>query len=246
MLFHPRAEYRTQPESVAGVTRQDVSFTAHGGEKLKGWYFDRSESDKIVLVSEGNGGNMAFLLPLVEILLQCNCSVFLYDYEGYGASEGTPSLRRVLDDALSAYDTVKASLAGDKKIILLGVSLGTGVTCQLSTKRKADAIILSSPFTSLLNMARQKGGFVKYVPTVALPRQHLDNVAVLRKFHPPLLILHGTDDDMIPLSESEKLFAKACEPKTLVKLEKAGHNDAFRLTRSEYVAAIRAFFQKLQ
>ncbi|MFX7139990.1 alpha/beta hydrolase, partial [Acinetobacter baumannii] len=96
-----------------------------------------------------------------------------------------------------------------------------------STQRKADAIILTSPFTSLLNMARQKNAFIRHMPNLALPRQHLDNVAVLRKSHPPLLILHGTEDTLIPISESEKLFESAAEPKQFVRLPKVGHNDIF-------------------
>jgi uncharacterized protein len=244
MLFHPRKEYRTVPGEVAGVQRKDVSITSRG-EKLKGWYFDLPRSDKIVLVSEGNGGNMVYLTQVAELLLQCNASVLLYDYEGYGESEGNPSLRRICDDGLAAFDYMKNTLAGDKKLVLLGVSLGTGVSCQIAAHRKVDAIILTSPFTSLLSMAKQKVGFIRAMPTFALPRQHLDNVAVLSKPHPPLLILHGDADTMIPISEAEKLFEAASEPKTFVKLPKAGHNDVFRTTKAEYLAALKTFLSSL-
>ena len=244
MLFHPRKEYRTVPAEVGGVTRKDVSISSRG-ESLKGWYFDLPGSDKIVLVSEGNGGNMVYLTQVAELLLQCNASVLLYDYEGYGESDGNPSLRRICDDGLAAFDYMKKSLAGDKKVVVLGVSLGTGVTCQIAAHRKTDAIILTAPFTSLLTMAKQKNGFVRAMPTFALPRQHLDNIAVLSKPHPPLLIFHGDADTMIPISESEKLFAAASEPKTFVKLPKAGHNDVFRTTKVEYLAALKTFLSGL-
>jgi fermentation-respiration switch protein FrsA (DUF1100 family) len=244
MLFHPRKEYRTVPVEVGGVPRKDVSILSRG-EKLKGWYFELPNSDKIVLVSEGNGGNMVYLTQVAELLLQCNASVLLYDYEGYGESGGNPSLRRICDDGLAAFDYMKKSLAEDKKVVLLGVSLGTGVSCQIAARRKVDAIILTAPFTSLLNMARQKNGFVRAMPTFALPRQHLDNVAVLSKPHPPLLIFHGDVDTMIPISESEKLFEAASEPKTFVKLPKAGHNDIFRTTKTEYLTALKTFLSSL-
>jgi fermentation-respiration switch protein FrsA (DUF1100 family) len=244
MLFHPRKEYRTVPAEVAGVQRVDVSITSRG-EKLKGWLFDLPESDKIVLVSEGNGGNMVYLTQVAELLLQCNASVLLYDYEGYGESEGNPSLKRICDDGLAAFDYMKSKLAGNKKLVLLGVSLGTGVSCQIAAHRTVDAIILTSPFTSLLNMARQRVGFIRAMPTFALPRQHLDNVAVLTKPHAPLLILHGDADTMIPISEAKKLFTEAREPKTFVELPKAGHNDVFRTTRVEYLTALKAFLSNL-
>ncbi|MBU6454728.1 MAG: alpha/beta hydrolase [Cyanobacteria bacterium REEB67] len=245
MLFHPRTEFRHNPDTVGGVAKRDVTFKAPDGSRLRGWYFDLPGSDKIVLVSEGNGGNMDYLTTLAEMLMQCNASVLLYDYEGYGQSEGRPSLRRVVNDGVAAYDYMSKNLAEKKKIVLLGVSLGTGVTSQILAQRKADAVILSSPFTSLLDMARLKIGYFKYIPTIALPRQHLDNVAAMRKEHPPLLILHGTDDELIPLSQSEALFASASTPKTFVKLDKAGHNDTFRLTKEAYLQALKDFFATL-
>jgi fermentation-respiration switch protein FrsA (DUF1100 family) len=244
MLFHPRKEYRSVPGEVAGVQRKDVTITSRG-EKIKGWFFDLPNSDKVVLVSEGNGGNMVYLTQVAELLLQCNASVLLYDYEGYGESEGSPSLRRICDDGLAAFDYMKDNLARGKKLVVLGVSLGTGVSCQIIAHRKVDAIILTSPFTSLLNMAKQKVGFIRAMPTFALPRQHLDNVAVLSKLHAPLLIFHGDADTMIPFSESEKLFDAASEPKTFVKLPKAGHNDVFRTTKIEYLAALKTFLSSL-
>jgi fermentation-respiration switch protein FrsA (DUF1100 family) len=245
MLFHPRKGYRSTPNSVAGVEMKAISFTSPHGEHLKGWYYDLPGSDKIALVSEGNGGNMIYLTRLAEVLLKCNTSVMIYDYEGYGESEGNPSMRRVLDDAQAAYDYMCTNFADKRKIVLVGVSLGTGVTCQVATTRPADAIILSSPFTSLLNMARQKSSLVHYMPTFARPRQHFDNVAVLKKKHPPVLILHGDLDSVIPISESEKLFSEAAEPKTFVKLENAGHNDTFTTTRGEYQTAVKEFLDRL-
>jgi len=245
LLFHPRTTFWQNPSSVAGIENRAVSFRAPDGRTIKGWYFDRNGSDKIVLVSEGNGGNMAYLTKLAELLIECNCSVLLYDYEGYGESEGSPSLDRVVNDGLAAYDYMAGNLAGNKKVILLGVSLGTGVSCQILTKRKVDAVILSSPFTSLLNMVRLRGGAFKHVPTLILPRQHLDNVKVLSKPHPPLLIMHGTEDELIPLSEAEALFTAAATPKTFVKLEKAGHNNTFKLTATEYLQALKDFFANL-
>ncbi|HEY9680889.1 MAG TPA: alpha/beta hydrolase [Oculatellaceae cyanobacterium] len=246
MLFHPRKGYRAMPNAVDGVETKAISFTVPRGEHLKGWYYNLPGSNKIALISEGNGGNMIYLTHLAEILLKCNTSVMLYDYEGYGESEGNPSMRRVVDDALAAYDYMSKNLAEKRKTVLVGVSLGTGVTCQVATKRPADAIILSSPFTSLLNMAKQKSSLVHYMPTFALPRQHFDNVAVLKKKHPPVLILHGDLDSIIPISESEKLYAEASEPKTLVKLANAGHNDTFTTTHDEYQTAVQEFFDKLQ
>ncbi len=78
---------------------------------------------------------MGWLTPLAELLLRCNCSVLLYDYEGYGDSGGSPSLRRLVDDGMCAYDYMSKNLAGDQKIILFGVSMGTGVSCQIASKK---------------------------------------------------------------------------------------------------------------
>ena len=116
LLFHPHSGFRNNPESLFEVKREELLFTDSYGEKLKAWYFNLPKSDKIVLISEGNGGNMGWLTPLAELLLRCNCSVLLYDYEGYGDSGGSPSLRRLVDDGMCAYDYMSKNLAGDQKL----------------------------------------------------------------------------------------------------------------------------------
>ena len=89
MLFHPRQQYSSMPTEINGVKKREVTFLSSHGQHLRGWLFDLAGSDKIGLVSEGNGSNMAYLARLSEILMQCNASVLLYDYERWNCMLGS-------------------------------------------------------------------------------------------------------------------------------------------------------------
>jgi pimeloyl-ACP methyl ester carboxylesterase len=246
LLFFPERALASVPERIADIIREDVDFTSKNGKRLHGWYFNNPGSNKVALCSDGNAGNISYRVPLIDILLQCHVSVLIYDYQGYGLSEGKPSLDGICEDGVAAYDFLaEKRKQADTMVVLLGESLGTGVACQIARQRKVDGIILTSPFSSMLHLGRSIYPIFKLFPNFLLPKQHLDNIAVLSKPHAPLLILHGERDEIIPMSEAERLFAGASEPKRFVRLPRAGHNDIYDGSRAEYQAAVQEFLSSL-
>jgi len=213
--------------------------------KIHAWYFKRSDADKTLLVSHGNGGNICYRLPLVESLLKFG-SVLIYDYEGYGKSTGTPSRSAICADGVAAYDyLVKEQGVKPKDIILYGESLGCGVSCEISKLRQVGGIILQSGWASLLSAARDRMVLPRLYPDWSFGQPYMDNMAVLKKPHPPLLLLHGELDNILPCCYSRLLFAKACEPKKLVLLPHASHNNVVEVDHLLYLQSISDFMKSL-
>lgn len=230
LLFHP--DRRTHDISVAmkllkdfyKAEREDVSFRSANGRTIRGWYFEKPDAKRVFLVSYGRGGNMHRRLNLARVLLQAGGSVLLYDYEGYGLSEGTPSLDSVCDAALAAYDyLVEQKHVKGKNIIGFGESFGTGVTGQLVRNRELGGAILLSGYSSLLRAGRDALPWLHLYPDALFPEQMLDNVAVFSQPHPPLLIVHGKCDNLLSFHNAEDLFAKATPPKMLLAVPDGKH-----------------------
>lgn len=158
MLFHPtRASYRIADDACKklaarfNIHRRDFCTISNNRKKIYGWYFKMPSCKRVFLVSHGNAGNMCYRIPLIINLLASGGSVLIYDYEGYGESEGEPSRPNIVADGLAAYDyLVKELHASPDNIVLYGESLGCGVNGQISNLRPVAGIIMQSGWASLL------------------------------------------------------------------------------------------------
>jgi pimeloyl-ACP methyl ester carboxylesterase len=205
-----------------GVHMREMFFSTPDGHKLNALYFVRPGATKLLLVSHGNGGNVAHSVGLAAALLCCNANVFVYDYEGYGKSQGKPGIRAAVRDGIAAYDCVTSQLGFQRKdIILYGASLGTGVTLQISRTRPASAIVLQSGFSTLVNVGREALPWLWLYPDSWF--DNLDNLNVLAQPHAPLLILHGDADVTCRVHHAVDLYKRALAPKQLVILPNCGH-----------------------
>lgn len=228
MLFFPSKVYYADLDRIAGIAKEDVHFASSNKNKLEAWYFPVGNSRGTVIISHGNAGNISHRIPLIGVLLNQRFSVLAYDYQGYGNSEGEPSIDNICEDGLAAYDyltTVRE--IPPERIVVYGESLGGGVASYIAANRKVGAIILQSTFSSLPHIAKKKMLLMRLYPLFLYPKNKLDSASLLAKQHAPLLIVHGKVDSIIPYSESEVLFEKACEPKKLVGIESANHNDIY-------------------
>jgi len=201
-----------------------VNFKSANNNQLTGCFLVLNPSAPVVLVSHGNAGNLSHRTILAEALLRAGFSVFFYDYQGYGCSQGSPSIRGVVDDALSAYDyLVTAEQVPSSKIIAYGESLGCGVAAELSKVRPVKAIVLQSGFPSLMWAAHDRLWFTWLYPQSWFP--DLDCIsAVKNKGHAPLLVIHGTEDAAFSVSYAKLIYDKASDQKRLVIIKGLKHN----------------------
>lgn len=228
-----------------------VKFKAVDGSDLTGWYFKngKPKKDLCVLVNHGNAGNILCRCGIAAYFLNAGVSVFLYDYRGYGESEGEAHLANLVPDAESAYKCMVEKLGyKPSQIVLYGESIGCGVTSELAKNKNCAAVILQSPFTSLIQAAKDHIFFLNTLPDIAYPPNipHLDNLDYVKKPHPPLLIIHGEKDFTLPCTYSKTLFKEACEPKNLFTLPMAGHNDVYEYADSGLLAALSKFIDSLK
>lgn len=233
-------------DTINGVTREDVYFNNKHGDKLNGWYFQNPNANApVVLFSHGNGGNLGNRVHLMKALMDAGASVFIYDYRQYGKSEGVKSLQGLTADADAAMDyLLNTKKIEPERIVLYGESIGGGPSCYLLAHHKVKALILDSTFTSLMGIARKKVSYFYVYPDFLAPNPSFDNRSVIMGEHPPLLIVHGQKDDLIPSSEAVDNFRNASEPKQLLLLPQSDHNDKGK-DFGTYADGLKKFLQSL-
>ena len=180
--------------------------------ELEGW------PAPAVIFAHGNAELIDFWVEDLRGFTRLGVGVLLVEYPGYGRSEGSPSQEGIVEAFVSGYDTLVAREDIDaSRIVLFGRSLGAGVVCALAEKRPSAALILMSPFTSVRALAARMlfPGF--------LVRDPFDNLAVVSAYSKPVLVIHGTHDEIIPYGHGEAL-ARVAQQGKLVSYE-AGHND---------------------
>lgn len=237
-VFFPQKSFDVEPQSF-GLTYQEADFTTGDGKRLHGWFFPGEKAQPVLLHFHGNAGNISHRLDLAQMFVRRGLSVFLFDYRGFGKSEGRPSEKGLYQDGLAAYDYLvqkEGILPGD--MVLHGHSIGAAVAVEVALNKSARAVILESAFTSTRDMARTMPLFFLLSPFLPANYNNLEKVARLRI---PKLFVHGERDEIVPFSMGEKLFRAAAAPKIFYPVKDAGHNDTFIVGGKPYLEAVSEF-----
>lgn len=204
---------------------EDAEFAAADGTQLHGWYLPHDNPTAVILFCHGNAGNITNRLSVLRRLRDdMGTSVLIFDYRGYGRSEGSPDEKGVLQDARAARAWL-ADRAGvdEREIVLLGRSLGGAVAVDLAAADGARGLVLQSTFTSVPDMA---SFHYPWLPVGALLRTRLDSLSKIGSYQGPLLQSHGRGDTIVPYASGKQLFDAANEPKQFIPLEGCDHNDS--------------------
>jgi uncharacterized protein len=192
-----------------------------------------------VLVCNGNGGDRSMRAALAAALSRMGLAVLLFDYRGYGGNPGSPSEEGLAADARAALGYLAGRPEVDpRRVVYLGESLGAAVALRLAVERPPAALVLRSPFASLAEVGRRHYPFL---PVSLLLRDRYDSAALVGRLTAPLLVVAGGRDRIVPASHSRRLFAAAPEPKRLVVLDGADHNDHDLHAGPRLVGELRAF-----
>ncbi len=221
-------------------------FPAADGKRMHGWLFRNEKSRDVALYCIGRTSCITNCLENVAMLLEGGYSVFIYEYRGFGESEGDPkkhpSIESICEDGVTAFDYVNHGLGfSATDITVYGESLGTGVATHITTKREMRSLILQSGFASLKRIGEHMMPVLKAYPRWLYPRVHMDTEDTLRRSHPPLLIMHGTKDEVIPYSHAEILYNAASGVKRLVTLPHSMHRFIWHTDQELYTTAVREF-----
>ena len=222
MVFQPRVYPDGDYES--GRDFEDVWFQSSDGTKLHGWLASPDKPLGALLYCHGNAGNISHRTDAIrELRDRHRMAVFIFDYRGYGRSEGSPDEPGLVADAKAArHWLAERAQVAESDIVLLGISLGGGVAVQLAADDGAAGLILISTFASLPEVAATHMPFL--APKLIM-RNRFESAKRIAEYHGPVLISHGDADQVVPYAQGEKLFAAANEPKQFLHIAEGGHND---------------------
>ncbi len=234
-VFRPmtRASIAPQAAGLRGVT--EVTVATADGEQLYGWWKPPEPSHGAIVLLTGKGVVLSDYAGLFGDLAAHGFGIIGIDYRGNGASTGTPSEKGLRADARAAFDFVRRA-APRAKIAALGESLGTGIAVGLALDRPVAGVLLNSPYASVRRLFEMRGPPLPYRLLMADP---LDTEALIGKLHVPVMILHGTADQAIPIAEARRLYAAAHQPKTMIEVAGAAHAEVwFGAARDKALAAL--------
>lgn len=239
-VYFPLREVDFTPKNIT-LDYKDVEFSAADGVKLHGWFIPRENSRGVILLCHGNGGNIGNRLDTIDLLHKLNLDVFIFDYRGYGRSEGKPSEQGTYADAEAAWDYIDKELKTDpKRIIVMGRSLGAAIASYLATQHTPAALIVESAFTSIPDIGAD---VYPYLPVKLLARFDYNTSNHLKSIDCPVLVVHSPSDDIIPYKHGQKLFEDAKQPKQFLEIT-GSHNSGFLDTGEKYINGLDDFITK--
>jgi hypothetical protein len=238
-IYYPDKHLRVTPRD-KGWDYEDVYFVSEDGAKLNGWFIPVSRAHGTVLFCHGNAGNISHRLEIIGIFHNLGLNVFIFDYRGYGRSSGVPSEKGFYRDARAAYDyLIKRRGINKDKLVIYGKSIGANVAIELAAWREAGALISESAFTSARDMA---GELYPFLPARWLISIKYDALSRVKNIKIPKLIIHSTEDEIVPFSHAERLFAVASEPKEFYRM-RGDHNYATLTAKKEFATKISTFLK---
>lgn len=240
LIFYPDIPSRKLSASPAdiGLQYEDVTITTSDRITLHGWYVPAPEAKGTLLFFHGNAGNISHRLDSLRIFHDLGLSTLIFDYRGYGQSQGSISEHGTYLDAEAAWNflTETKNIPG-QKIVLFGRSLGAAIAAYCATENDPGALILESAFTSVPDMAAK---LYPFFPVRLLSRFHYNTRKFLQAVKCPVLIIHSPADEIIPFDNGLQLFQSAREPKRMLEI-RGGHNEGFLVSGKMYSAGIEEF-----
>jgi len=236
LIYHP--EKAALPDADFGLPVLYSDFKSSDGVRLHGAYVPTPHARGTILWCHGNGGNLSYGFAVAREFQKFGVSMFLFDYRGYGKSDGSPGGDGILRDAEAAYRHLTSDVKiPPSRIVILGESLGGAPAIKLASEVAPAGLIVQSTFTSLRDMA---GVLFPYMPWlrffVRAPFENLETISAVRA---PKLLIHSRSDEVVPFWMGRKLFDAAPQPKDFLELRAEGHNGAFG--SREYIQRVSKF-----
>ena len=237
LIYHPQQTIQATPDQL-GLAYEAATFRASDGVQLAAWWVPAPEPKAALLYCHGNGGNISHLLPHLEMFHRLGIQVLLFDYRGYGHSQGEPSEQGTYLDAEAAWRyLIEQRGVPANQILIFGQSLGGAIAAWLAARHTPAALILESAFTSLPAIGAVH---YPYLPVRWLARFDYNTIGSLRQVRSPVLVIHSRQDEMIPFSHGQRLFEAAPDRKMFLEIT-GDHNSGFLTSVAAYEEGLRNF-----
>lgn len=239
-IYYPERVLSVTPHSI-GLQFESVSFETTDGVLLSGWFVPSESARGVILFCHGNAGNISHRLDSIQIFHQLGLDVFIFDYRGYGQSEGKPTEQGTYKDAEAAWRyLIEERQVNPNEVIIFGRSLGGAVASWLAQSHTPGGLILESTFTSLPDIA---AGLYPYLPVRLLLRFEYNTAEYLGGVDCPVLIVHSRDDEIMPFNHGQQLLESAKEPKKFLEIT-GTHNNGFITSGKRYEDGLNTFISQ--
>lgn len=247
MVYSPVRELVATPADM-GLAYEDVHVRNSMGTELHGWWLPHPQPRFTLLFCHGNGGNISHREESFRIFHLLGLNVFIFDYSGYGRSQGVPSEKATRADALAAWKWLCDEKEVDPgQVLVFGRSLGGGVATRLTRdvheKGQFPAgLILESTFFSLVDMGRS---LYPWLPVGTLARYRYESGRNLEPLRTPALFIHSPEDNVVPFAQGKKLYVNYDGPKDFLQIS-GSHNSGFHESGSVYTSGLERFLSGLE
>ena len=249
LIFFPSPNLEKTPAHL-NIPYQEVwlpvEVTATESQLIHGWWMRANKpSDRVLLYLHGNSQNISANLNRANWFRELGFSVLLIDYRGYGRSQGNfPNELQVYQDAAVAWNYLhEKQKIPSGQIFIYGHSLGGAIAIDLAVKQPyAGGLIIESSFTSIREMVDYQSIFSIF-PVDLILTQRFESIKKLPNLKMPVLFIHGSNDSTVPAFMSESLYAVAPEPKKIITIPNAGHNNLVKVASYEYKKAVRSLIK---
>ncbi len=221
LMYYPSAEH-VAPAEVGLQNVEERIIETPDGERVVAWYGRAAPGEPTILYFHGNGGNLALRSERIRHYLDRGRGMLMMSYRGYSGSTGRPSESANIADARLAYALLMAEGITPADIIVYGESLGTGVATRIASEKSIGGLILDSPFTSAVDVGARHYPFL---PVRLLMTHRYEVKSRIGQVRAPVLVVHGEQDRIVPYEMGRAVFEAANEPKKLISLPNAGHNN---------------------
>lgn len=223
LIYFPDAEREAPADAgLSGV--REVVLQTPDGERLIAWYSAATPGKPTLLYFHGNSGTLSDRADRIKRFAGGGYGVFMPSYRGYSGSTGSPSEEAIVADAHLAYDHLRGMGIAERAIVVYGESLGSGVAVRLASDRSVGAVILDAPYTSLPDVGKL---LYPVMPVQTFMVDRFESKKHILTVRAPILIMHGAEDTVVPLTLGKALFEVAPQPKEMAVFRGAGHSDIY-------------------
>lgn len=224
LLYHPD-DAKPEPAQFGLDKMEVVSIPTDDGLYLYAWWQAPSQvNGPVIIYFHGNAGNLGYRAEKLQEYLEAGIGILLTTWRYNAGSGGKPSEVSLIADGRAALAFVRRKGVDDKKMVLYGESLGSGIAVALAAKNSVGAVVLEAPYTSIADVAQHH---YWYVPAKWLIHDKFDSRARIDRVLSPVMIIHGEQDHIIPPQFGQSLYEAVPGPKEIHRIVGGGHGDLY-------------------
>jgi fermentation-respiration switch protein FrsA (DUF1100 family) len=224
LLYFPSHSSIPLSEANANSAFRNFSAQSHDGIALNAWYAPATTRQFTIVFFHGNADSLFTAEHVGDPYIAAGYGFLLAEYRGYSGLRGSPTEAGLYSDGRAYIRQLIAQGVPSQNIILFGHSLGTGVATQMAKEFHVAGVMLLAPYLSIPKLAQRDFPFF---PSEYLALDRFENYKKMKNIHVPVLIVNGSEDQVVPPSHGNKLYEMANEPREFHSIPNRGHNDAF-------------------